>query len=195
MCPLLASTHTPLTGCRALQVSTVLAALHGLGFVHLDIKPDNLLVARHQGAQGGEIYKVGDYGLASRADGSWPVDEGDRRYCSKELMAGGRGALRAADVFSLGLTVYELASGAELPNDGPVYACLRESKLPRLEGYSLDLQDLVQVRHRSTCTRMLHHMSDALGPVGLATRAPPLGQVTTPVLTVSSGLAGGLAPW
>jgi serine/threonine protein kinase len=127
-------------------VSTVVTTLHDLGFVHLDIKPDNILLARLKSADGEKCYKLGDYGLATKADGSWPIDEGDRRYCSKELMAGSRADLRAADVFSLGLTVYELASQTELPNDGPEYTCLREGKLPRLHGYSLALQDLVQVR-------------------------------------------------
>lgn len=129
----------------------MVAALHSLDFVHLDIKPDNILLSRIKGPGGADVYKLGDFGLATRADGSWPIDEGDRRYCSTELMAGERSALRAADIFSLGLTVWELASHVELPNDGDTYLALRRSKLPPLPGYSQPFQELVQVR----CAQLL----------------------------------------
>lgn len=61
--------------------------------------------------------------------------EGDRRYCSRELMAGRdfeAATLSAADVFAFGLTLYELARGQEhgpLPDDGPLWDQVRGNHL------------------------------------------------------------------
>ena len=44
------------------QVAKGLHHLHSLNLVHLDIKPDNIYIA----AEG--VFKIGDFGLVSRAD-------------------------------------------------------------------------------------------------------------------------------
>ena len=126
----------------------MLETLHMLDFVHLDIKPDNILIAncplRAPHVQATELFKLADFGKATKADGSWEFDEGDRRYCSAELIAGVHSNLRAADVFSLGATVFELASLSEMPHEGPLYDALRTGCVPDVPGYSEAFQTLLK---------------------------------------------------
>lgn len=53
-----------------------LVTLHDLGYVHLDIKPSNLLIAKN------EIVKIGDFGLASKIGKMSLEPQGDARYVS-----------------------------------------------------------------------------------------------------------------
>ena len=63
--------------------------------------------------------KLGDFGHCCRIDG-WTSyeEEGDTRYCASELISGSSPDLQAADVFSLGASVYELCTGVPLPDSG-----------------------------------------------------------------------------
>jgi serine/threonine-protein kinase len=95
-------------------VSEALAAMHGHGLVHRDVKPSNVLLSAD-----GEPY-LSDFGVA--------MDESTKRittrdavlgtigYAAPELLAGGR-VTPAADVFSLGVMGYQLLAG-ELPFRG-----------------------------------------------------------------------------
>eukprot|EP00282_Hemiselmis_andersenii_P014630 CAMPEP_0114141534 /NCGR_PEP_ID=MMETSP0043_2-20121206/17958_1 /TAXON_ID=464988 /ORGANISM="Hemiselmis andersenii, Strain CCMP644" /LENGTH=371 /DNA_ID=CAMNT_0001235679 /DNA_START=16 /DNA_END=1130 /DNA_ORIENTATION=- len=86
------------------HIATGLAFIHGSGMAHLDVKPENI----HKSAAG--IYKLGDLGLASPADAASKADEGDKRYLSREMLQSDTCDLRKADVFSLGASLYEVAS-------------------------------------------------------------------------------------
>jgi len=115
------------------QAATGLAVLHGQGFAHLDVKPDNILVGLT-----GE-YKLADLGLAvadcaSRDD----VSEGDCRYLSLQVLRGDHTALPKGDVFSLGIVGYELATFPEpLATNGEVWRRLREESDVLLTGSAL----------------------------------------------------------
>jgi serine/threonine protein kinase len=88
------------------QVARALGAAHARGIVHCDIKPENLMV-RHDG-----LVKVLDFGLArdlSSITGSIPPG-GTLRYMSPE-QSRGESPSAASDVFSLGIVLYELATG------------------------------------------------------------------------------------
>ena len=98
-----------------------LCALHDANIVHLDVKPANVLY-RHG------VFKLGDLGLANRADQvAGDVEEGDARYLPMELLQGHTAHLPASDIFSLGASIYELARGVPLASRGPEWRALRET--------------------------------------------------------------------
>jgi serine/threonine protein kinase len=64
--------------------------------------------------EGGEVYKLGDFGLIAPLD-EQELRDGDGRYVAPELLqmvVRDRRHLQKADIFSLGCTVYELATDA-----------------------------------------------------------------------------------
>ncbi len=91
-----------------------LAAVHAAGVVHRDVKPDNVLLP----ASGQPAAKVADFGIARLLDEPSRTRTGDfngsPRYGAPELWAGER-AGPPADVYALGITLYQLMSGGLYP--------------------------------------------------------------------------------
>ncbi len=96
------------------QVCQALTVAHNLDIIHRDIKPQNIMV------QPDGNVKVMDFGIA-RAKNS--VEQktsavlGTAHYISPE-QAQGRDLTPASDIYSLGIVLYEAATG-HLPFDGP----------------------------------------------------------------------------
>jgi serine/threonine protein kinase len=104
------------------QMSMALHWLHSCNIAHLDVKPENILVAVCK--DGVLVYKLGDFGLAQRIedtpDGTGEYfqgqndDDGDARYLCPFAMASmcNRGKLGVeADIYALGASVVELMGG------------------------------------------------------------------------------------
>ncbi len=98
----------------AAQVCDALEFAHAHGIVHRDIKPQNILMT------GDGQVKVTDFGIA-RALSSVTITQtgtvlGSVQYLSPE-QARGVAAGRSADVYALGVVLYEMVTG-QLPFDG-----------------------------------------------------------------------------
>merc|ERR1712012_430666 len=96
-----------------------------------------------------QTFKIGDLGhVTSLEDGSLSPEEGDCRYMAPELflMDVDRSLLQQADIFSLGLSLYEAASLKHLPKnsfDGSLYEEIRKGQLPYLTNYSKRFNNLL----------------------------------------------------
>lgn len=134
------------------DVATGLAVLHGRGFAHMDVKPDNVLLGP---GPSGDVYKLADLGLAAAALGSScdDISEGDCRYLAREVMRGNLAQLPKADVFSLGLLAYELATNPRpLPCNGAEWQELRDGQLkPELLASTLRRAPLFEILCRMVC--------------------------------------------
>ncbi|MGW3678845.1 serine/threonine-protein kinase [Streptomyces prasinus] len=84
------------------QLCSALHYLHGQGLLHLDLKPSNVVVDRGHA-------KVLDLSIA-RPPGPAPAGVGTFRYLAPEQARGGS-LSAAADVWGIGITLYEVAAG------------------------------------------------------------------------------------
>jgi serine/threonine protein kinase len=85
-----------------IQICSAIGYLHGRGYLHMDLKPSNVIV------QGGQA-RVIDLSLARRPG---PIRRGlgSPPYLAPEQARGGR-ATTATDIWGVGATLYEAATG------------------------------------------------------------------------------------
>ncbi|CAJ1967302.1 unnamed protein product [Cylindrotheca closterium] len=116
------------------DIAAGLSHMHSHGLVHHDIKPSNILFVRNP--RFGAMCKICDFGLAGEIDSSSDGQEGDTRYMPSELLSS-MTRQPSADIFSLGLTLYEIASDhhIELPSEGPLWHRLRTNSMPQLPDF------------------------------------------------------------
>ncbi len=117
-----------ITDSFAPQMLDALAYVHSMGLVHRDIKPSNILV---DGEGDQPVFLLGDFDISSklstqldqritmRAAGTWTytAPEAFPRYQDEEGVVGAK-VTRAADYYSLGVTMLEMACGTT-----PLHTC------------------------------------------------------------------------
>jgi len=101
-----------------LQASQALAEAHAVGIVHRDLKPGNLFVT--QRANGKPLIKVLDFGVAKAptADPDFSLTRthnvmGSPGYMSPEQLKSSKVVDARADIWSLGVAMYELICGKQ----------------------------------------------------------------------------------
>ncbi|KEQ67808.1 kinase-like protein [Aureobasidium melanogenum CBS 110374] len=105
-----------------LEMSQGVKCIHDAGFIHLDLKPANVLIDWEG------VLKIADFGMAT----TWPAPrhiegEGDREYIGPEVLSGKFD--KPADIFSLGMIMLEIAGNIVLPDNGLHWQRLRSGDL------------------------------------------------------------------
>lgn len=104
----------------ASRVSDILHRAHALGYVHRDVKPEHIVLAPERAANGEERLRVWllDFGVCAAETA--PADERERErgrvfgtpsYCSPEQASGDPDVDARADVFGLGIVLFECLAG------------------------------------------------------------------------------------
>jgi mitosis inhibitor protein kinase SWE1 len=102
------------------EITLGLKSVHDNSFVHLDMKPTNVLITFNG------VLKIADFGLAQE----WPVPanadiEGDRVYLAPEALESSSAVWSATDIYSVGMMLVEIACNINLPQNGASWQALR----------------------------------------------------------------------
>jgi serine/threonine-protein kinase len=99
----------------AMQIARSLREAHRVDVIHRDLKPGNILLARHGDEE--DFVKVLDFGLVKHVESEAEEEltkaglfMGSPKYMSPEQIRGERVDARA-DIYSLGVVMYEMLSG------------------------------------------------------------------------------------
>lgn len=101
----------------ARQLASALSAAHGKQIIHRDLKPDNIILVADGEAAGRERAKVLDFGIAkisTPGGGKGTLTHsilGTAPYMSPEQCRGSSQISERADVYALGIMLYEMLAG------------------------------------------------------------------------------------
>ncbi len=140
------------------DISRGLLHIHSHGMVHFDIKPSNIFFLYN--SKWGTICKIGDFGLAGDIGTKDDGQEGDTAYMPNELLLSYCEKHPSADIFSLGIALYELAASPLwlLPREGDRWHEIRS------EAHSPDLpssrsENLVKLIRAMTLPNLMERPS------------------------------------
>ncbi len=126
----------------AIQVSMGIGAAHNNHIIHRDIKPQNIIISRD-----GKV-KVTDFGIAKAATSNTITSNvmGSVHYTSPEQARGGYSDEKS-DIYSLGITIFEMLTG-RVPFNGETTVAIAikhiQEELPRPKDFVPEIPDSVE---------------------------------------------------
>ncbi|MET0385405.1 MAG: serine/threonine-protein kinase, partial [Polyangiales bacterium] len=169
--PLPEAIYTCAEACRGLSYAHELHDESGkaLGIVHRDISPPNIMLTKR-----GEV-KVADFGLAKAGTQLSQTDpgvvKGKFSYLSPEA-ANGREVDARADIFSLGIVLWEMLAGRRLflgETDYATVKLIQQANIPRLSALNNQVDEAFEeimlkalAREREQRYQSAHEFGDAL---------------------------------
>ena len=182
----------------AIQVSMGLEAAHSHGIVHRDVKPQNIIISMD-----GKV-KVTDFGIARAASSNTISSNvmGSVHYSSPEQVRGGYSDEKS-DIYSLGITMYEMVTG-KVPFDGDTTVAiaikhLQEEMVPPsvyTEELPHSLEQIIlkctqkssERRYESTGALIQDLKHSLVDPDGDFVVIPPIGGMTDTVIMTDKDL-------
>ena len=177
------------------QLASALSALHARKIVHRDLKPENIMLIVDSQAPGGEQAKILDFGIAKLAAADVAPGGmvtrtgmlmGTPTYMAPEQCRGARGVDDRADVYALGVILYQLLAGQPpFSGSGPaeVMAMHLFDEPPPVRGHTPQLSpELARLVHellrkqpaqRPAMAEVTRRLTDLAGMVGDFTAVVP----------------------
>jgi serine/threonine-protein kinase len=195
------------------HVGRALARAHAHGIVHRDLKPANIFITKaEEDDDGGDwIAKVLDFGIAKVEDYSDRSTTktgtvlGTPLFMSPEQVRGASSVDSRADLYSLGMVIYNMLTGTyafEGQSFGDLLVSICTDPLPTLSNRAPNLPESLDAWFQKTCARdpaqryqtaeeLVRGFDDAIGDVGTG-RVSLVGS-STPTLRHSDHLAATFA--
>ena len=158
-----------------LQVARAIEYMHRLGFVHTDIKPENILVDDR-----GDV-RVIDFGVACKR-----CETKDRVQGTPEFMAPEQVSKKPlderTDIYNLGATMYKVLTGKVTPENATIVA-------PRGNGSDVSLAKHDMRQHNSLVPAALAHVVEKCARRSRSRRYQRMGEVVEALTAVLRELA------
>lgn len=132
----------------AIALCNALDYAHSRGVVHLDVKPDNVMVG-----QFGEVWLL-DWGIATRLDAPGRQQDdrllGTPSYMAPEQLRGRAAVDARTDVFLVGSSLHHALVGKALHGEGSVLQVIQRAQLPQPARYGATIpESLAAILHRA----------------------------------------------